>query len=370
MPKPRIQIIFTGGTIGADVRHKDIADSGLRAAPFYRYFSDQFSRDPAGQTLLSAIDLPDFVTPVNKFSEDFAPGDWFVIGRAIHRILAEDPPDGVVIAHGTDTLSYTASALTFLLRGTPVPIIVTGSTLPLVHPQTDAVRNLYDALLIACDSRFRGVYVSFSGDPNQTSSVHLGTRTRKNSYPSPRFASLNSDPVARVRKSFTGRYQVVIDDPLVLNYVTRCNERQRLCEPVQVNDNVVFFQIYPGFPPSQIVTAVDDGTLGIILDLYNSGTGPTQRGKYSLLEAIQYATKKRVPVFATSQHLGSIEMNVYGSSIELRDAGVIPLRDMQHETAIAKLMWLRGTYPDKADFAKIQSLMSADVCGEITCTEP
>ncbi len=370
--KKKIQLIFTGGTIGGDVRNqKNIVDSGLKPAAFTKEFFKGFRREYVTQALLDSIDLAvNSSLQLNKFSEDMVPFDWFSIASAIYTASQSGDTDGFVIAHGTDTLGFTAAALSFMLSGIKRPVVITGSTLPLVHPSSDARRNLSDSFRVACDERFKGVFVVFSGDPARPSTIHAGTRARKHAYPQATFFSVNVPRIGRVKTDFLGRTSVAVENEALLSQMRFLDARAQLEPPTRPTENIDFFQIYPGFPPDHIKRAVDEGVGGIILDLYNSGTGCTQKGKFSLLEAVERATEQRVPVFATSQHIGSVDMDVYGSSIELRKAGVIPLRDMTHEAAIAKLMWLCGRFSDKKTyFDEVREQMLLNVSGEIRSSE-
>lgn len=365
MKKKKIWLVFTGGTIGGDVRQKQIVDSGLRPKVFTQEFFKGFERQHEAKALLDIIDLEEF-TPIKKFSEDMVPVDWFKIATKIYETVGSSEVDGFVIAHGTDTLSFTSSALSFLLSGIKVPVVITGSTLPLVHPASDARRNLADALRVACDERFKGVFVVFSGNPDRPSTIHAGTRARKHAYPQATFFSVNVRQIGRIKTSFWGRTSIEIENETLLSQIRGLNEGVELREPWRPHENIEFFQIYPGFSPEHIVRAAK-GAGGIVLNLYNSGTGCTEKGKFSLVEAIERAIEMRVPVFGTSQHLGSVDMDIYGSSVELKKAGVVPLRDMTHEAAIAKLMWLRGKLPDRTThFDAVREQMLLNVCGEIS----
>src|SRR5262249_7760944 len=157
-----------GGTIGGDLRYHSIVDSGLQA----KAFRERLCKELGGEQLLKDIVLPDFLTPVNRFSEQMAPNDWGIIARKIYECVKSDKPDGIVVLHGTDTLAFTAAALSFLLLGIDVPVIVTGSNYPLMAPASDAKRNFLDSIRVACDRRFRGVFVVYSGNPNEPSLIH------------------------------------------------------------------------------------------------------------------------------------------------------------------------------------------------------
>lgn len=366
----RIQVIFTGGTIGGDLRFHSTLDSGLRARAFRNHLREAIQGEP----LLRSIDLLEIVTPLNVFSEQMSPNDWSTIARSVYDIVgSSDPPDGVVILHGTDTLSFSAAALSFMLLGVSIPVIVTGSTLPLMAVDTDAKRNFLDSLRVAGDPRFRGVFVVYSGAPDRPSAIHAGTRARKQSFPIPAtFFSVNAEPIGRIREGSGPLPSVEIENHALLARVQRANSRHLLAQPALRSfekSSIAYYQIYPGFAPAQLERAIDDSVGGVVLDLYNSGTACTD-GPYSLIKPLQRARENRIPVFATSQHLGPTEMATYGSSVALREAGVVPLREMSHEAALAKLLWVRSRLPEREHYDEVVSAMAADLCGEMDVSAP
>lgn len=361
--RKRIKIIYTGGTIGGDVRGgKRILESNLNPKVFFSYFNQLFPK------LSDAVEILGITTPVNKFSEDMIPGDWTSIAKSVYTAIQNEGAEGVIIAHGTDTLAYTASALSFMLRGLKVPVVVTGSNIPLVHPDTDARRNVADAIFVTLQENFKGVFVVFSGDLNKPSLIHLGTRARKKSFVRNAFVSVNVEPIGFIVEA-TRQSRVKIINSSLLSNIRVLNEKEPFELRQQLNENIAFFQVYPGFHPDRICDVVQADTNGIILDLYNSGTGCIFNGKYNLLEAIRKAAQRKIPipVFATSQHEGPVDMDIYESSRKLKEAGVVPLADMIKEAAIPKLMWALGAFPDTSQQREaLAKLMTTNIAGEIS----
>lgn len=360
----RLKIIYTGGTIGGKVDgHGKIIEEDLKRDKFinlmYKKFPDlKYDLERENVQLSST-------TPVKKFSENIVPSDWSSMAKAVYE-ASEEGIDSVIIAHGTDTMSYTASALSFMLQGIKIPVILTGSNYPMEMVKTDAVRNMHDAIKVALDKRFKGIFLVFSGIENQSSDIHLGCRVRKVKFFDNCFKSVNVDIIGKFHKRFLldTTHSIKIVNKELLDKIIEINYRK----PLELKNNIVekisFFKVYPGFDPEIINYALEKKeTRGIILELYNSGTGCIE-GKYSLIKYIEKANSKscNIPVFVTSQHEGNVLMDTYISSKEIKDVGAIALKDMITEAAIPKLMWaLEQTDSQK----EVINLMLTNLCGEI-----
>jgi len=370
MKRKKILILYTGGTIGGDLT--DVETGGVIEAELRK---DQFEKEfkKIAPDLNKEVDWQIRGLGINKFSEHMTPSDWVQIARGIHETIVTSKNggvDGIVVAHGTDTLAYTAAAVSFMLPGLEIPVVITGSNYPLMHPKSDAARNLYDAIFVARHESMDGVYVVFSGVPEECSTIHLGTRVRKIAFEGNCFASINTEPIGVIqrKKSLLGASTKdsikFLNEPL-FRAAREARERVPFQLLNRVNGNIAFLAIYPGFYPEKIQEAIKSDPGGIILDLYNSGTSCT-KGEYSLIPAIEEAVRRNIPVFVTSQHIGSVEMDIYGSSVELRKAGAVPLHDMIREAAIPKLMWVRGQIPDKFRMGEVVKMMLQNAAGELS----
>jgi L-asparaginase len=152
----------------------------------------------------------------------------------------------------------------------------------------------------------------------------------------------------------------------LLNQVIKINDETDYLLKSSINDKISFFKVYPGFNPELIKSIIENKeTEGIILELYSSGTGCIEnekKYKYSLLESLEKAKSKNIPVFVTSQQEGSVIMGPYGSSGEMKKHEVVPLKSMITEAAIPKLMWVLGQTSSKED---VIELMLTNICGEM-----
>ncbi len=359
MKKTKIRIIYTGGTIGGREKSEQVISHDLKKAQFEKAIFDKLSDIVTGKDI--QVDV--VTAQINKFSEEMFPSDWCQIATAINNAVGEGI-DGVVIAHGTDTMAYTASAISYMLQGIKIPIAVTGSNKPIRDDDTDAIKNLGDALLFTKISKFKGVFLIFSGTKEKDSVFHLGTRARKIRFWENCYESVNILPIGVLGRRFwnTSEAKIKLTNTKFLNIITELNTSKEYEFNIKIDPKICFFKIYPGFDPLIIENTIKQKMAkGILLELYNSGTGCTTQA-YSLLPSINMAKEYNVPVYAVSQGLGTVDMESYGSAELLREAGVVPLKDMITEAAIPKLMWVLGQTQNRAEITK---LMLTNLSGEI-----
>ena len=339
---PTVSLLSTGGTIASKVDYKSGAVS------------------PA----LSAQDLYDVVPELgdvanvraeilfNILSENMTPEIWSKTAEAIGRRTIEGGLDGVIVAHGTDTMHYTAAALSFALRGLPIPVVLVGSQRSSDRPSSDAAMNLLNSAVAAGKGPFAEVVVCMHGETGDTYSLcHRGTKVRK-MHTSRRdtFKSINAQPLARIQERKV--------EMLVKDFVSRDPKRELHVE-AKFDDKVALVKTYPGISKEIIEHFVDKAYHGIVLEGTGLGHAPE-----SMYDSIKRAIEEEIVVVMTSQCIsGRINMNVYTTGRELLAMGVVPGEDMLPETALVKLMWLlgRGEPPQKA-----KELMPVNVAGEIT----
>jgi len=338
---PKVAILSTGGTIASRV---DYRTGGVRPA---LSASDLYSVVPE----LSKIAVIDTEILFSLFSENITAKHWAEIAKSVERHI-EKSVDGVVIAHGTDTMAYTSAALSFALQDLPVPVIVVGSQRSADRPSSDAASNLIGAVTAAALAPFAEVAVAMHETMSDKSIVfHRGTRVRK-CHTSRRdtFESVNSSPIARMEN---GQINMLTED-----YHKRNSTMKATVKP-NFDEKVALIKFHPNFNPQIIDWYVTEGYRGIILE----GTGLGHVGNYCL-EPIRKAIKNDVVVAMTSQCIwGRIDMNVYDQGRDLLATGVIPLEDMLAETALVKLMWIFGQ-TKKVDEAK--KLLIRNIANEIS----
>jgi glutamyl-tRNA(Gln) amidotransferase subunit D len=325
---PRVAIVSTGGTIASRV---DYRTGGVRAA---LSASELYSVVPE----LSKIAVVDTEILFSIFSENITATHWIATGKAVARQI-ENGVDGVVVAHGTDTLGYTAAALSFALQDLPVPVVLVASQRSADRPSSDAATNLVGAVRAAVSAPFAEVVIAMHETVSDTSIViHRGTKARK-CHTSRRdtFKSINAQPLARLED---GKIR------LLTKAYTKRDDSRKLKPYLNFDEKVAFVKAYPDINPQVINWYVSNGIRGIIIE----GTGLGHVGDY-LFSAIQKAIEKGVIVCMTSQCLwGRLNMNVYDQGRDLLALGVISLDDLLPETAYVKLRWVLGqkVYTERA----------------------
>jgi glutamyl-tRNA(Gln) amidotransferase subunit D len=338
---PKIAIISTGGTIASRV---DYRTGAVRAA---LTASDLYSVVPE----LANVARIDAQILFSLFSENMTPNHWTKIAEIVTKQITEGA-DGIVIAHGTDTLGYTAAALSFALQDLPVPVILVGSQRSADRPSSDAATNLLGAVTAAAKAPFAEVAVAMHETPSDDSIIlHKGTKVRK-CHTSRRdaFKSVNVTPIARVQNQ---QVNMLIED-----YKRRDPSRPLILKP-EFEEKVVLLKFYPSLNPAVIDWYVEHDYKGIVLE--GTGLGHVSNRCF---DAIRNAIKHNVVVAMTSQCIwGRVNMNVYDSGRDLQALGVIPLEDMLPETAVVKLMW---TFGQTKDIEEAKKLLTTNVSGELS----
>jgi len=338
---PRIAIISTGGTIASRVDYRTGAVRPALTA------SDLYSVVPE----LANIARIDAHILFSLFSENITPKHWTEIAKAVSKQISKGI-DGTVIAHGTDTMGYTAAALSFALQDLPVPVILVGSQRSADRPSSDAATNLVGAVTAAGIAPFAEVAVAMHETTSDTSIVlHRGTKVRK-CHTSRRdtFKSVNTSPMARVQNQ---KITMLIEE-----YRKRNSTRKLTLKP-EFDEKVALIKFYPGMNPAIIDWYVQNDYMGIVLE----GTGLGHVGRY-IFKAIRNAVDHNVVVGMTTQCIwGRVDMNVYDQGRDLLASGVIPLEDMLPETAAVKLMWIFG---QNRDVEKAKRLLKTNIVGEIS----
>lgn len=338
---PRVAIVSTGGTIASRV---DYRTGGVRPA---LSASDLYSVVPE----LSEIARIDAKILFSLYSENITPRHWSETAKAVSKHI-ESGAAGVVVAHGTDTMAYTAAALSFALQNLPVPVVMVGSQRSADRPSSDAATNLMGAVLVASRAPFAEVVLAMHETTSDKSVVlHRGTKVRK-CHTSRRdaFESVNTTPLARVDEE-----KIVM---LTEEYWKRDPSRKLALKP-DFDEKVALVKFHPGLDPRVIEWYVNEGYRGIVLE----GTGLGHVSGYCF-SAVQKAIEKGLVVSMTSQCIwGRANMNVYDTGRDLLAMGVIPLEDMLPETALVKLMWIFGQTKD-AEEAK--GLLTTNMAHEIS----
>ena len=337
---PKVSIVSTGGTIASKVDYRTGAVKPALDA------EDLYSVVP------ELAELADIKANVlfSLFSENIGPQHWPKIAEFVAD-QAKNGADGVVIAHGTDTLGYTAAALSFALTDLPIPVVLVGSQRSSDRPSSDAASNLVAATAVAGQAPFAEVVVAMHDwISDEKVAVHRGTKVRK-CHTSRRdaFRSVNQPPIA---------HYDLINRTLNLD-TTHYRERRKgatLTVKSQFDPNVALIKFHPGISVGIIDWATATGFKGIVLE--GSGLGHVGDALFSSLER---AVSDGVVVGMCSQCIwGRVHMNVYSTGRDLLRIGVLPLGDMLSETALVKMMWAFGQEKNPDSVKKIMTTNLAD----------
>ncbi len=345
--KPRVMLYGTGGTIASRLDY--------RTGAVIPAFSP-------GELYGSVPELADICNLETEklfgvFSENMGAQEYRVLATRVGEAI-EQGYDGVVVGHGTDTMSHTAAALSFMVQDSPVPIVMVGSQRSSDRPSSDAARNLIAATHAAALGPIAEVQVCMFGPTSDRYNLlHRGTRVRKmhSSYRST-FRTLGDIPLGMVQEDGTIE--------LIHPEIRRRDPARKARVQVAFEEKVTILYYYPNMQPDVIDALVQCGYKGIVI----AGTGLGHVNKV-VYPALARAQEAGVQVYMTLQTLwGFVQMNVYETGREILDLGVIPLANMLPEVAYIKLGWALGLHPD--DPARSRALMETPLAGEMTDGEP
>lgn len=326
----RLLLLTTGGTIASE-EGKNGLEPGMESEDFLNH--------------VPGIGLPyqlDIKSLLNIDSTNMQPENWVLMAEAVKK--SYDQYDGFIITHGTDTMSYTSAALSYMLQGSAKPIVLTGSQIPIAFAKTDAKRNIADAIRFACEE-IGGVYVVFDGRVIQgTRAVKLRTK----SYDS--FESINFPYVASVSQEgveYNQNPKPTLEQTLVLD--------TSLCTKVGL------IKLYPGIEPS-FFDSLKGLYKGIIVEGYGSGGVPFQ-GR-NILEKVNELAHQGTAVVITTQCLEEGEdIDVYEVGRNIDQSVVIRAGNMNTEALVPKLMWALGK---TSDVKQVKKWMEIPIAYDLT----
>ncbi len=327
---PKILLISTGGTIASRV---DYRTGGVTPALSAAELN-------ASVPELSKIANIDTEVLFSEYSENLLPEHWIKIAEKLDS-CSRSEYKGIIVAHGTDTMQYTAAALSFSLSGFPKPVALVGSQRSSDRPSSDAAINLISAARFLVKTDANGIFVVMHNSTSDDEiACHWGTRVRKN-HTSKRnaFQTVGGMPTFIIKK------ESVEKNPMF-------NPPKKTYSPkINFNSKVLLMKYYPGLDPALVDNAINLGYKAIIFE----GTGLGHVGKV-MDDSIQRAKKKGLFVGMTSQCIdGTVRMTVYDSGRDLLNLGVIPLGNMVPETALVKAMWALGNAKDTNELEKVMT---------------
>jgi L-asparaginase len=322
-----VMVLYTGGTIGMQASENGLAPaSGFEARMAAQLTAQPHVRVPQW-TFREMSPLID--------SANMTPAYWQRLREAVVDAVEVIGCDAVLILHGTDTLAYSAAAMSFQLLGLNAPVVFTGSMLPAGVPDSDAWENVNGALQALENGLAPGVHLYFHGellDPTRCAKVR----------------SFGRNPFAALNRARGG--EAVSALPAALDY----RQHRQMA-------NVAVLPLFPGIGAAQLDGLIDSGIQGLVLECFGNGTGPSDNVEF--LDSLQRAREQGVVVVATTQcHEGGVELDVYEAGSRLRSVGVLSGGGMTREAAFGKLHALLGAGLDEE---QVRRLVELDICGEL-----
>jgi L-asparaginase len=325
-----IILLTTGGTI-ASTQAKEGLEPGMNGEALTGKFGGMFANYRV--TVRDILQLD---------SSNIQPEEWQYIARQVY-VAAEDA-DGIVITHGTDTMAYTASMLSFMLRGIQIPVVLTGAQLPIDHPLTDGIENVRTAFAMAASGQ-PGVFVAFNRK------VMLGCRavkTRTTGFDA--FESVNWPLVATVDGS-----GLRINKYAIPEQPSSCEFRDQICK------EVFLIKLTPGLDPEIFDMLLQMHYQGIVIEAF--GIGGLHFVRRDLISKLQSAAEAGLSVVVCSQCLYErSDFSIYQTGQKALEQGVIQGYDMTTEAAVTKLIWVLGQTKDPEE---VRHYFSKSLAGEV-----
>lgn len=339
----KVLLILTGGTI-CMVRNQETGSLHPAAKETFQNFVPELFASEIQVDLLPFDPLID--------SSDINPNNWVRMAKTIYDHY--DQYDGFVILHGTDTMSYSGSALSFMLQNLSKPVVFTGSQLPVGVLRSDAKENLLTSIEIAAAKDEDGnaivpeVCIYF-----EDRLFRANRTTKRNAEHFSAFNSYNYPALAKAGVHIT--YQ-----PHLVHY---SDIQQPLQLRIKSNCNVAILKLFPGITRAVVHSLLStEGLRGVVLETYGSGNAPSVEWLY---EELREAVEKGIIIVNKTQcNTGSVEMGRYETSLNLVKAGVLSGYDITTEALLTKMMCLFGENPD--DTEEVRHALQQNLCGEVT----
>ena len=333
----RVLIVYTGGTIGM------VQDENGSLHPFaLDRIYDAVPQLRACRYDIDSVTLPNIID-----SSNMTPSLWVDIAEIIEQHY--DQYDGFVVLHGTDTMAYTASALSFMFKNLAKPIVLTGSQLPLGMLRSDGRENIICALEIASAQEvvIPEVCIFFENH------LYRGNRSTKLSAENfDAFESYNYPSLAKAGINIQFKESLILPMPT---------------EPLTVrkrfDTRVAILKLFPGIGPDVVQAVLHaEGLQGVVIETYGSGNAPTDEW---FINALEDAIRRDIIVLNVTQcKAGAVKMRQYAASCDMDRIGVVAAGDITIEAAITKMMCLLGEYPGNKEHVKLR--LSQSLRGEIT----
>ena len=344
---PNIAMIITGGTISSRLDPKTGGVIGTDAEEILKIAPE----------IKDICNITKIEKPFMKMSENMDPQDWKKIAQTAEKLLNNDSISGIIITHGTDTMHYTSSALSFFLQNLNKPVALTYSQRSIDRGSTDAALNLICSAYYAISDIAEVALIGHKNLDDEICLAMPGTKTRK-MHTSRRdtFKVINSEPIAEITKN-----KIII----LREFNARNSNKVKL--DAKFENKITSIKVYPGQSPEILNFYAKQGYKGIILELTGLGHTPSKESKYNWIPTIKKLIKSGIIICGAPQTIyGRLNPNVYSGGRELQKTGLIFLEDMLPETALVKLGWVLGHSSWAKDKNKVKEKLLENILGEIS----
>ena len=315
----KILVVLTGGTIGSKVEGKVIDVSSAAAYSLISLYEEKYGKDTEFEV----------VQPLNILSENLEPSHWKVLCECLDHVDF-NTYDGIIITHGTDTLSYTAALVGYCYRHASVPIVLIASNYELQDVRSNGIPNFYNAVCFIKEQAAKGVFVIFQND-RQENVVYLSTRIMEADTYLDQFSSYGKVDFGRMEDGHFIRTEHE-QNPTMEEVNCQKDKIAEICNGFK--KRVVMIHPYPGLDYSRIL--IDENVGAVLHCLYHSATACSSVGSYSAVDFIKGCKEKGIETYVSSFKQEANDL--YATSIDILEAGAIPLINISTEAAYAKLM--------------------------------
>ncbi|MBQ8596664.1 MAG: asparaginase [Lachnospiraceae bacterium] len=315
----KILVVLTGGTIGSKVEGKVIDVSSAAAYNLINLYEEKYGKDTEFEV----------VQPLNILSENLEPSHWEVLYKCLEQVDFETY-DGIIITHGTDTLSYTAAMMGYCYRHASVPMILIASNYELQDARSNGLANFYNAVCFIKEQVAKGVYVLFQNDRKENI-VYLSTRIMEADTYLDQFSSYGKVDFGRM---IDGHF-VRTENDLNPSMENMNSPKEKI---VTIHNgfkkSVLMIHPYPGLDYTRIL--IDENVGAVLHCLYHSATACSSEGNCSAVDFIRKCKEKGITTYVSSFKQEANDL--YATSIDILDAGAVPLINISTEAAFAKLV--------------------------------
>jgi glutamyl-tRNA(Gln) amidotransferase subunit D len=344
--KKKIGLVVTGGTIASKLDSRTGGVTALTSVEeFAKFYPKMFER----------VNVKKIEVPFMAMSNDMSSVEWIEIAKVVESMLNDSEIEGVVVTHGTDTLHYTAAALSFFLRDLNKPVVLTYAQRSIDRASSDADINLQCAAEMAISDCAEVLIVGHASMNDDFCYAMLGTKVRKmHSSRRDAFKSVNVGPLAKIN----------LEKGVEFLGERRPRNKEKVLLDGVFNDKVALIKFYPGAKPEVLDWYSEKGFKGLVIELLGLGQIASSKSKNSWVGKLKKLIKEGVVICGAPQTIyGRLNPKVYSEGRELEELGVVFLEDMLAETAFVKLGWVLG-HNSWRGAEKVREKMLENVSGE------